>query len=64
VIAVGQRERAKALAQLLIADPRASGRSDIQPTCRVLTPDPIVTAGFTQTSGKWAARESNPEPWA
>ncbi len=52
VIADGEPEKTKALLRILIAELRVNGKTDIQPTYRVITPDRAITAGVCATSGK------------
>ena len=64
VIADGEPEQTKALLRILIAEVRVNGKTDIQPTYRVIAPDRTHTAGVCATSGKvkWRRWESNPRP--
>jgi hypothetical protein len=59
VIAKGEPEQAKALLRVLIAELRVNGKTDIQPTYRVITPDRTHTAGVCATSGKWTAADDS-----
>jgi len=43
---------AKALLRILIAELRVNGKTDIQPTYRIITPDRTHTARVCATSGK------------
>ncbi len=52
VIAQGEPEKTKALLHLLIAELRVNGKTDIQPTYRIITPDRTTTAGVCATSEK------------
>jgi hypothetical protein len=52
VIAQGKPEQAKALLRILIAELRVNGKTDIQPTYRIITPTAPTRPGFCATSGK------------
>jgi hypothetical protein len=52
VIAKGEPEKTKALLRLLIAELPVNGKTNIRPTCHVITSDHAATAGVCATSGK------------
>lgn len=60
VIADGEPEQAKALLRILIAELRVNGKTDIQPTYRIITPDRAITAGVCATSEKVATTGIEP----
>jgi site-specific DNA recombinase len=52
VIADAEPQQAKALLRLLIAELRVNGKTDIQPTYRIIAPNHALTAGVCATSAK------------